>query len=246
MSSGFFKEDCDFKMGRKTIKKHKNLVINNDIRIVKQKGIYWFVIPIPVTVNEKKPLVNYCGVDPGVRSFMTTVGNNDCIEYKHNESYLKKLNNKLSELKRLRSTKTIKKRIMKKKYNKLESKKENVIDELHWKVITDLLIRNDVIFYGDIKSHGIVKNGNNKTLNKNVNDLKFYKFKQRLLSKAIEKHKRIVSVNEAFTSQTCCCCGTIYKPGISKVYKCKKCNTCVDRDVNASKNILMKEIIQNL
>jgi IS605 OrfB family transposase len=246
LSSCFFKEDCNFKMGRKTIKKHKNLVIDNDIRIIKQKGIYWFVIPIPVSTNENNPLVNYCGVDPGVRSFMTTFGNNDCVEYKHDESQLKKINNKIANLKNLRCKKIINKRILKKKYNRLESKKENLINELHWKVINELLIRNDVIFYGDIKSHDIVKNGKNKTLNKNINDLKFYTFKTRLLSKAMEKHKRVVAVNEAFTSQTCSFCGMMYKPGISKVYKCKGCKSCVDRDINASKNILMKGIIKNL
>jgi IS605 OrfB family transposase len=221
-------------------------VINNDIRIVKQKGIYWFVIPIPVTTNEANPLVNYCGVDPGVRSFMTVFGNNDCVEYKHDESQLNKLNNRIVELKKLRSSKTITKRILKRKFNRLESKKEHLINELHWKVINDMLIRNDVIFYGDIKSHDIVKNGKNKTLNTNMNDLKFYTFKTRLLSKAMEKHKRVVTVNEAFTSQTCCSCGMMYKHGMSKVYNCQGCNSCVDRDINASKNILMKGIIKNL
>lgn len=246
ISPVFFKENSNFKMGKRTIKKHKNIVIDNDIRVVKQKGEYWFVIPIPVPLNNKKPLINYCGVDPGVRSFMTTFGNDCCIEYKHNENQLKKLNNKITEFKKLRNKKAIKKRIAKKKYDLLETKKENLINELHWKVINDLLKRNDVIFYGDIKSHDIVKNGKNRTLNKNINDLKFYKFKTRLLEKASEKNKRVVEVNEAFTSQTCCCCGMMYKPGISKIYSCKQCNTNVDRDINASKNITMKGIVNYL
>ena len=38
-------------------------------------------------------------------------------------------------------------------------------------------------------------------------------------------------------------CGIIYKPGCSKVYECKNCNKCIDRDINASKNILMKGIL---
>ena len=29
----------------------------------------------------------------------------------------------------------------------------------------------------------------------------------------------------------------------SKVYECKNCNKCIDRDINASKNILMKGIL---
>ena len=135
------------------------------------------------------------------------------------------------------------KRIAKNTISKIEKRKSNLIDELHWKVIGELLERNDVIFYGNIKSHGIVQNKHNRTLNSNINDLKFYKFKERLLFKSFEKNKRIVLVNEAYTSQTCSFCGSIYKPECSKVYECKNCNNRMDRDINASKNILMKGII---
>ena len=34
------------------------------------------------------------------------------------------------------------------------------MDELHWKTINRLLKMNDFIFYGDIKSHDVVKNKN--------------------------------------------------------------------------------------
>ena len=243
LASQFFKENAIFKMGKRTIKKYKNLVIENDTRIVKQKNEYFIIIPIKINDTPKTSPVNYCGIDPGVRTFMTTFGNNDCVEYHHNELVLKNLNQKIKNLKELRTLK-VRKRIAKKSINKIEKRKSNLIDELHWKVIADLLERHDVIFYGDIKSHDIVKNKHNHTLNRNINDLKFYKFKERLLFKAIEKNKKIVLVNEAYTSQTCSCCGAMYKPGCSKVYECKKCNKHMDRDVNASKNILMKGIMK--
>ncbi len=60
-----------------------------------------------------------------------------------------------------------------------------------------------------------------------------------LTHKATEKHKRIILVNEAYTSQTCSYCGFIYKPYCSKIYDCKNCELQIDRDINASKNILM-------
>ena len=242
LSSHFFKENCKFKMGKKTLKKYKDLKIDNDTRIIKQKDTYYLIVPIPVEEIPKKPLVNYCGIDPGIRTFMTSFGNNECIEYHHNEEAIKSLNTKIMILKELRGLK-FRKRILKAKLNRIETRKSNLINELHWKVITDLLNRNDVIFYGNIKSHDIVKNKNNKTLNRNTNELKFFQFKQRLLSKATEKNKRIVMVNEAYTSQTCSFCGSMYKPGCSKVYDCKNCNRKTDRDVNASKNILMKGIL---
>ena len=59
-------------MGKKTIKKHRNLVIEHDCRLVKQKNIFWVIIPIPVEIIEKIPPINYCGIDPGVKTFMTS------------------------------------------------------------------------------------------------------------------------------------------------------------------------------
>jgi IS605 OrfB family transposase len=239
----YFKENKKFKMGKKTIKKHRNLIIDHDVRLVKEKGEYWLIVPVPTEIEEnKRDYTKYCGIDPGVRTFMTCFKNNECIEYKHNQLQLKKLNRKgdiLKYVKKLRN----KKRVMKKKLNKIEIKKENLINELHWKVINDLIKRNDIIFYGDIKSHGIVKGNKNSILNRNVNDLKFYKFKERLLFKSSEKGKLVFLVNEAYTSQTCSYCGSMYKVKSSKIYDCKDCKRKMDRDINASKNILMKGLM---
>ena len=99
------------------------------------------------------------------------------------------------------------------------------------------------MFYGDIKSHNISKNSHNKTLNRSFNDLKFYKFKLRLQYKASCLNKKVVLVNEAYTSQTCSSCGNTYKIEASKIYTCSKCTNVSERDVNAAKNILMKGLL---
>lgn len=235
-----------FKMGKKTKKKYSNLEIKHDCRIIKDKGEYFITIPIDVETEKKKQPINICGVDPGVRTFMTSFGNTKSTEYIHNQSLLNALNQKLQILKSLRTRP--RQRHQRNKYrkaclSKIETRKTNLINEVHWKTINHLLTHNDCIFYGDIKSHDIVKDGVIRTLNRNINDLKFYTFKQRLLYKASVKGKGIFLVNEAYTSQTCSCCGKRYKPGSSKVYSCSHCITTMDRDVNASKNILMKGIL---
>ena len=51
----------------------------------------------------------------------------------------------------------------------------NLVNEIQWKSINNLLINNDVIFYGDIKSHNIVKHKKYRHINRAFNDLKFYK-----------------------------------------------------------------------
>jgi transposase len=41
---------------------------------------------------------NYCGIDLGVRTFMTSFGNNNYVEYNHNKIKLDKLNKEIDIL----------------------------------------------------------------------------------------------------------------------------------------------------
>jgi transposase len=237
IAPNYLYDNCKVNIGRRTLKKHKNLSIENDCRIVKKNREYFIFVPITVEKKEKTTVKNYCGIDPGVRTFMTSFGNEGVVEYKHNSELLKKLNDKISSLKTLKKRKGL---------CKYERKKEHIVDELHWKTINNIISSNDVIFYGDIKSHNIVKKGKIKSLNKNFNDLKFYVFRERLLYKASLNSKMVIKINEAFTTKTCSCCGTMKDVGSSKTYECDYCKAVLDRDFNASKNILMKGIITEL
>jgi len=99
----------------------------------------------------------------------------------------------------------------------------------------------DVIYLGDIKSHSIVKGKKNKKLNRDTCDLKFYLLKERLLYKANVNNKKVHLVKEHFTTKTCSNCGKVNNSvGSSEVFECKICNLNTGRDINASKNILMK------
>jgi putative transposase len=100
---------------------------------------------------------------------------------------------------------------------------------------------------GDIKSHDIVKNKKRRYLNRNMNDLKFYKFKTRLEYKCKKNGKLVYYVNESYTTQTCSSCGTLNKTvGINEIYTCidKKCGMICGRDINAAKNISMRGILE--
>jgi len=246
-----------FLISKKTIKKNKNLKIEHDCKIIKKNNKWWLLIPITVKNNNKIIPQNYCGVDPGIRTFLTTFGNKNSNEYYYRKDLLDKLNKEIITLKNKRkrnisintnesiiyNIKYYKTRLRKKALIKREEKKSNIIDDLHWKSINDLLIKNDIIFYGDIKSHDIVTKSKNKNLNRSFNDMKFYKFKKRLEYKASINNKLIVCVNEAYTSQTCSYCGNLYNHGCSKIYSCVNCNKNIDRDINAAKNILMKGLL---
>jgi transposase len=245
----FFKDQCKFAMGKRTKKKYKDLNIECDCRIVKDKNVYWLFIPV---INPEKPIIkepkettettiNYCGVDPGIRTLFTIFGNKGCSEYNYNNNLIKTLD---SRIKNLKNSREKQKRVRKRKINKIEINKSNAINEIHWKSVTGLLKDYDIIFFGDIKSHEITKGGKNRNLNSDMNNIKFYILKQRLLFKSLEKNKHVFFTKEPYTTKTCSFCGKLNNPYMSKIYNCVDCKKRVGRDVNAGKNILMKGIME--
>jgi len=237
--------ESNFKIGVRTIKKLnlKNITIENDCKITKQNGIYKIHIPVKqyiTKINDKNKIkeenIRFCGIDPGIRTFMTVYDpKTGYSEYNYNREKLCKYNNKIKILKNIKHVNNRRKNLL-----KYETKKSNLVTQLHWKTINDLLKKEDIIFYGDIKSHDIVKNGNNKNINRNMNDLKFYLFKQRLLYKSMVQRKLVIEVPENYTTKTCSRCGKQVEVGSSKTFKCTECSLEIDRDFNASKNILLK------
>lgn len=230
----------EFTMGKRNFKKYKDLVINHDCRLTLEHNEYILHIPIDITVKDDKKCDNYIGVDPGVSEFLTTFGNKDINEINYNKTLLKKLKDKIDLLRIKR------KHISKKKLSKLDKQKENMINELHYKSISEL-IKNDYIFFGDIKSHDIVKKSNKHRLNRITNDLCFYKFKTRLKEQAEKFNKKVYFINERYTTKTCSCCGNVQEMSLSqRIYECNNCYIKIPRDINSAKNILMRGIIEHL
>ncbi len=236
----FFKgNNHEFPSGKRTKKKHRNLVIQHDCRLIKKYNEFWLLVPVDAPCKKKEVFLTYGGVDPGVKTFLTVFENEGCTEYKVDSERITRINKKIDTLKGF-------KRVRKKHFLRYEKKKGNLIKEIHWKSIRSMLTNWDVLFFGDIKSHGISSKGNNKKLHRDINDLKFYQFKQRLQHQAMQRGNKVFFVNEAYTSKTCSCCGGMYDVGISRVYECEFCKKKLGRDENASKNILMKGILSIL
>ena len=227
---------------REKLKKLQKIEHNCDICFYKNQ--YWLKIPVKVTTSIDKETFNVCGVDPGIHKIATVCNEKTITEYRHNRELLKRLNDKLQFLKSTRKLKNKRKRVRKKQINKIEKKKIDYTDRLHWSFIKELLDNNDVVFFGDIKSHDIVsKEYKNSNINQEFNDLKFFKLKTRLIYKAKMRGKMVFLTPEPYTSQTCSCCGNLKKIGSSRIFNCEVCKTIMDRDNNSSKNILMKSIL---
>ena len=71
-----------------------------------------------------------------------------------------------------------------------------------------------------------------------------FKFQQRLIWKSQKRDdSRVIIVSEKLTTKTCGRCGLI-KENVEgdEIYHCSTCGLVVDRDVNAARNILIRNI----
>lgn len=79
-----------------------------------------------------------------------------------------------------------------------------------------------------------------------LNQLSHYKFKQQLFSKAEEYGCLCVQVTEEYTSQLCSTCGKLSKKYKGREKECTHCGKTIHRDINGSRNILLKNIVDHI
>jgi putative transposase len=184
------------------------------------------------------------GIDLGIKDLIIT---SDGYKFKNNrwtKTYAKKLKEHQQHLSRkVKGSNRYNKQKL--KVAKLHKKITNSrVDNLH-KVSTELVKKYDTIFLEDLNIKGMIKN---HKLAKHISDASWSKFVTMLEYKALWNDKEVVKIDRFFpSSKTCNCCGWInqnLKLDIRE-WICPSCNTKLDRDLNASKNIL-KEGIKNI
>ncbi|MDD2728884.1 transposase [Malikia sp.] len=113
-------------------------------------------------------------------------------------------------------------------------------DALH-QLSTALVRQNAAIFVGDVASAQLVKT----RMAKSTLDAGWAMFKTMLEYKSHQAGIVFEVVNEAYSTQTCSCCGAIPasspkgRAGLRiREWACSACATVHDRDVNAARNIL--------
>ncbi len=177
------------------------------------------------------------GIDLGLKDFVIT---SEGYKYKNNR-YTKTYERKLKEHQQHLSRKTFGSN----RYYKQKLKVANIykkitnsrLDNLH-KVSTELIKKYDVIVLEDLNVKGMVKN---HKLSKHISDASWSKFVELLTYKAQWNDKEIVKIDRFFpSSKTCNCCGYINQnlKLDMREWTCPSCHTKLDRDLNASINIL--------
>lgn len=159
---------------------------------------------------------------------------------------------------------------LRKKYKKIK----NFVKELHNKTSLYLCNNYDRIIIPEFKTKQMVKGNRKKQIYKIyeqyegeerkekikelrkkrqlngrvkfvINMLSHYKFRQHLSHKCEEYGCELIVVQEDYTSMTCTNCGHMSKIYKDRIKDCPKCKIQIDRDLNGSRNILIKTLIEN-
>ena len=203
---------------------------------------YLLIVKEPIITDKinRKPIIS---LDPGIKTFMTGLSKNETIKIGNNVN--KKLSSYVNRLNKIENNKNIPKKIKKKNKIKINRKIKNLATDLQWKTIKLLTDNYKTIFLGNMSSKDICKKSSN-ILSKvqKVACLRtgFFEFQEKLKYKCSITNTKFKLINESYTSKICSNCGNYNKDLKGEhIYSCIKCSLLMDRDINACRNIYMKQ-----
>ena len=198
---------------------------------------YYISILCETEVEILPKLNTKIGIDLGLKEFCIT-SNNEFVSnpryLRKSEDRLQKAQSKLSKRKRGSYRKFKQQQKVFKIHQKIRNQR---LDFLH-KLSTKLISENQVICLEDSQVKNMVKN---HCLAKSISDVSWSKFVELLKYKVDWYGRELVQIDKFFpSSKLCSNCGNIKKDLTLKdrVYQCSSCGTTLDRDYNASLNIL--------
>ena len=119
-------------------------------------------------------------------------------------------------------------------------KAKNLVAELHWKTISFLVENYDIILLPDFRVSQMIKGKKLARITKRLMQMfSFCSFKEKLKYKCSMYNKKLIIVDESYTSCTCGRCGNIKRTKL-EVYSCDECGLVIDRDATGSRNIFIK------
>ncbi|AKI78943.1 putative transposase [Acanthamoeba polyphaga mimivirus] len=200
--------------------------------------------------NIPKKQFTRCGIDPGVRTFLTLYSSERTYDVCDSTFYNNKIKRMWRKIDRinflLHNRKKRKKRKndrrLRKSLAKYYRKIRQRIKDLHTKTAKYLVSRYKEIYIG---IYDTSKNLSDPRISfyekRRIATLNHELFLTRLQQVADRFGSSVYAINEHMTTKTCSKCGRINEIGSSKVHKCA-CGMYAGRDENAAKNILKKGI----
>lgn len=199
---------------------------------------YYAAVVVDEEIKKLPKLQNKLGIDVGIKEFCVT-SNNQII---HNPKHLKKSENRLKKLQRVLSKKKLKSKNRIKarlRVSKIHEKIANQRKDFLHKLSINLIRENQSLVIENLSIKNLMKNSK---LAKSIADVSWSEFRRLLEYKALWYDRDIIIAPSNYpSSQLCSHCGN--KSSQTKNLKCRTyicpvCGLVIDRDYNASLNLL--------
>lgn len=216
------------KLSRPVIGKVKTCTIKREID-------KWFVIFLVETAAETLSKTGkQIGIDVGIEKFLTLSDGTQIENFKYFEKSQKKLRvAQRSIVRKTKGSNSRRKAVLKLK--KIHQKIKNQRSDFQHKISTRLVKEFDLIAIENLNILGMSKG----ILSKQIHDVAWSAFFQKLKYKAENAGKLVIEVNPKHTSQDCSVCSERVKKDLSvRVHQCLNCGLILNRDENAAINIL--------
>ena len=244
--TGYKFEQCDkqrylhlSKIGHIEIRLHREIPANSKIKqviVTKSKSRRWFAC---ITLDIQEPLIPkriFCkcvGIDVGIKSFTYYSDGNNTPNPKNLQKMLKplaRIQRKVSRRKKGSNNRLKAILHMQRIHEKISNKRK----DFQHKLSTQYARNNDVVFVEKLEKLNMMKN---HRLAQSIADASWGSFVQKLEYKC----RMLVRVPARNTTIDCSRCGNaVVKSLAVRIHKCGKCGLMIDRDYNASINILQK------
>lgn len=205
-----------------------------------------YYVSILYEMYNKVPIIKprtIVGIDLGIKKLLTLSDGTVYDNNKYIDKYTKRIKRKQRELSRKeKGSKNYYK--CKKELAILYSKLANARKFYTHKITKDITDEYDIITCEQLKTKEMIIKGKDNKLSSKINDATFSEIIRQFQYKARYKGKVFYQINTYYpSSQICSRCSTqdkSYKDLTRREYKCTKCNQELDRDLNASINIMFE------
>lgn len=204
---------------------------------------YYLSILIDYNTKQKEKLDTVIGLDLGIKDFIIDSNGNRYENkhfYKNYENKLKKLNKKLSKKQNASNNKNKVRIKLAKVYEAIKNQRNAYLHQITSKLVNE----NQIICIEDLNVSGMMSN---HKLAKSIQELSLYEFRRQLEYKCKWYGRQLIIIDRFYpSSKTCHNCGYIYKDLklSQREWICPHCKSLIDRDYNASLNILSQGLKQ--
>ena len=226
------------KIGNVKAKIHRTIGGINICSIKRTPTGKWFVCLTSEGSNSPLPESEEAiGIDVGLESF-ATLSTGEAIAnprfFRIDEKALARAQRKLSRLDKGTPERRRAKKVMAHIHERIANRRSNFAHQLSHQIVSQF----GVICVEDINTSRML---HNHCLAKSISDAGWSQFIACLSYKAESAGRKFMAVNPSYTSQDCSRCGHRQQLTLSdRVFTCPCCNLVINRDHNASLNILAR------